>query len=519
MNEQLTELWSRLPDYLGGHILLSIVALGAALVASVPLGVVASRRPKLAEALLGVAGVLQTVPSLALLVLMVPLLGGLIGFVPACIALTLYSVLPILANTVLGIRGVDPTLIEAARGLGMSDGQLLRRVQFPLALPVIVGGIRTATVMAVGTATLATPVGGLSLGNYIFAGLEMNDTTATVFGCVFAALLAVVMDQMVRLLETAARRRSRRLAMLPAAGLLLVCAYGLYGPVSRCWLPPAPVIATSAFSEQYILSEVIKGRLAEAGFGADQRLGVGGMIHSLALRHNQIDCTVTYTGDVWSTVMHRKDLPTDRQNALDEVRRFLHEQDGAVCLGTLGFENAYVLAMPRNRLPPGVRTIEDLVRKAPNLTIGADLEFFHRPEWAHLRKEYGLQSWVERPMNSSLMYGVVGEGTVDVICAYSTDGRILEKDLVILEDKKHAFPPYDALLVLSARAAADPKLVEALRPLVGSIDVQAMQQANLRVDVERRSPSSAAAELLRTISPPGKQACRNSRRLSTGNAR
>jgi osmoprotectant transport system permease protein len=503
MSDSMADLLAHLPDYLGNHLLLTMTALAVAIVISVPLGIIATRRPRLAEALLGIAGVLQTIPSLALLVLMVPLLGGLIGFIPALIALTLYSFLPILANTVLGIKGVDPSLVEAARGLGMSDGQLLRRVQLPLALPVIVGGIRTATVMAVGTATLATPVGGLSLGNYIFAGLEMNDTNAIIFGCVFAALLAVGMDQLVRLLEVAARRRSRRLALISAAGLLAVLAIGLNGPLRSLWSPPGAVIASSAFSEQYILSELMKSKLEAAGFRADQRSNMGGSIRFLALGHNQIDCSVTYTGDVWTTVMHRKDLAPKREKAIEEISRYLHEEYGAVCLGSLGFENAYALAMRRQdaeRLH--IYTIEDLAHHAPQLTIGADMEFFHRSEWSRLQELYGLKFQAERPMNSSLMYAAVAKGTsVNVICAYSTDGHILENDLVLLEDTKHAFPPYDALLVLSGKAAADPKLVSALRPLVQSIPMEAMRKANKRVDVDGGSPREAATELLRMMVP------------------
>jgi osmoprotectant transport system permease protein len=165
MNEAMGYLLDNLPDYLGGHMLVSVVALAVGLVVSIPLGIWASRRPVLAEYLLGGAGILQTVPTLALLALMVPILGGTIGFAPAFVALTLYSFLPILANTVTGIRGIDPTLTEAARGLGMSERQMLLRVQIPLAAPVILSGIRTATVLVVGTATLATPVGGKSLGN------------------------------------------------------------------------------------------------------------------------------------------------------------------------------------------------------------------------------------------------------------------------------------------------------------------------------------------------------------------
>src|SRR5262245_55798051 len=220
MNETYADLFDKLPAYLGGHVVLSLAALAVGRAISLPLGILASRRPRLGEWTLAVAGVLQTVPSLALLALMVLLLHGQIGFVPAFIALVLYSVLPILANTVAGIRGVDPSLTAAARGLGMSDRPVLFRVELPLAMAVILAGIRTATVLIVGTATLVTPVGGLCLGNYIFTGLESLNHASTVFGCVLAALLAIMLDQLIRLLEVSARRRSRGLATLAAAGLI-----------------------------------------------------------------------------------------------------------------------------------------------------------------------------------------------------------------------------------------------------------------------------------------------------------
>jgi osmoprotectant transport system permease protein len=499
MLDSLAELAERLPDYLGGHMLLSVSALAVGLAISVPLGILASRRPRLAEILLGSASVLQTVPTLALLVLMVPILRGLIGFWPAFVALTLYSILPILANTIIGIRGVDLNLIEAARGLGMSERQMLRRVQLPLAAPVIISGVRTATVLVVGTATLATPVGGASLGNYIFSGLEMNDMTATVFGCVFAAALAVGMDQLVRLMEVAARQRSRRLAMMGAAGLLLVVAGGLYGPVTQLFGPPSPVVASAPFTEQHILSEVLRTKLHDAGLRVDQRQGMGETIQFLALRHNQIDCCVNYTGNVWATLMKRKDV-RDPQTTLAETTRFLHERYGVVCLGKLGFENAYALAMTRARANQlGIRTIEDLRRLAPRFSIAGDLQFFQRGEWDRVRSVYGLAFRREHPMDPTLMYEAIADGAVDVICAYSSDGRILEKDLVILADPLQAFPPYDAVLLLSAKAAADPQLRQALEPLVGTIDMDAMRQANRRVDVERQPPRAAARALLSQI--------------------
>ncbi|HEY7427750.1 MAG TPA: ABC transporter permease/substrate-binding protein, partial [Gemmataceae bacterium] len=348
MREQLIECFRDLPDYLGGHMLLSLSALAVGLAFSVPLGIAVSRRPKMAELTQGVAAVIQTVPSLALLVLMVPLLGGRTGFWPAFVALILYSILPILANTVVGLRGVDPILIEAGRGLGMSDRELLRKVQLPLAAPVILGGVRTATVLVVGTATLVTPVGGTSLGNYIFGGLETSDYTATAFGCVLAAVLAVVMDQLVRLFELAAQRRNRRLAWIAAAGLLLLLGAGLYGPLSKLISPPPEYVAGAPFTEQHILCEVMKEKLRSAGFTVSQRKGMAEGVQFLALRGNQIDCCINYTGNIWTVLMKEKES-VERSILRARVRRFLRERYGVICLGELGFENAYALAMNPKR--------------------------------------------------------------------------------------------------------------------------------------------------------------------------
>jgi osmoprotectant transport system permease protein len=507
VTEQLAELCKDLPGYLGGHLSLSASALAVGLAISLPLGVLASRKPKLSELALGLAGVVQTVPSLALLALMVPLLGGMIGFAPAFLALVLYSVLPILANTVIGLRGVDPVLTEAARGLGMSDRQMLLRVQLPLAAPVLIAGVRTATVLVVGTATLATPVGEATLGNYIFQGLETRDHLSTVFGCVAAAVLAVVLDQLIRLLEAAARRRSRLLACVGAAGLLAVVGGGLYRPVARLLAGRAnrAVVASGPFTEQHILSEVLAQRLRGAGFVVDQRKGMGESIQFEALRRSQVDCLVDYTGNVWATLMKRTDF-ADRDTTLAEVERYLRREHGIVCLGPLGFEDAYALAVTRadsDRF--GLRTVDDLARHAHQarqrggrLRVGGDVQIFHRPEWRRVKDAYGLAEVETVDMDPTLMYSAVGR-SVDVITAYTSDGRIQAYDLVVLDDPRHAFPPYDAVLLLSPQAAARPGLAEALRPLLGTIDVGMMRHANRRVDLDRQRPARAAAELLERI--------------------
>jgi len=505
MFDQLPELLQNLPRYLGGHILLSATALGVGLLVSVPLGVLASRRARLTEWTLGVAGVIQTVPSLALLALMVIVLQGLIGFWPAFIALTLYSLLPILANTVVGLKGVDPALIEAARGLGMSERQMLFRVQLPLALPVLIGGIRTATVLVVGTATLVTPVGGESLGNYIFSGLESMNPAATAFGCVVAALLAVVMDQLVRLLEVAARRRSRPLAWVGGVGLLLVFGGGLAAPLARHFeRGPSAVVASGPFTEQHILNDLLARRLREAGFRPDQRVGMSEGIQIEALRHNQIDCMVNYSGNIWTLVMKRKDF-LDRGATIDAISRYLAEKDGIVCLGSLGFEDAYGFALPARQADRlTVHSLADLGRLArertkqgKKLKIGGDSQFFDRPEWRRVKATYRLQEEdVEtKAMEPTFTYGAVESDQVDVIVAYTSDGRIAYYHLEVLSDPEGALPPYDAVLLLSPEAVTRPELVKALRPLVGQVSQAAMRQANLRVDKDGWMPRRAAEEL------------------------
>jgi osmoprotectant transport system permease protein len=499
MLEQLMLCLEKLPAYLGGHMLLSAAALAVGLAISLPVGVFASQRPRLAEVVLGIAGIIQTVPSLALLALMVPLLGGMIGFVPAFIALTLYSILPALSNTITGIRGVDPNLVEAARGLGMSDRQKLFRVELPLAAPVIISGIRTATVLVVGTATLVTPVGGTSLGNYIFQGLNTGNQVGVVFGCIATALLAVVMDQLIRLLESSAQQRKPNRAYAALGGLFLVVLGGLYEPMAIAFTPQngqRAVVGNLEFTEQHILGEVLTERLKASGLPVKTRRGLAENVQFQALCEGSVDVCVEYTGNIWAREMKQTEFK-DRDRTLKEIGQWLHEKHGVVCLGKLGFENAYALAVPEDLAQQlNLKTIRDLQPHARNWQIAGDNQLFDpRPEWRAVKQKYNLEFGKEIPMDPALMYEAVGKGKLQVLAAYTSDGRIRAKNLRLLQDPDQAFPPYDAVLLVSRNASYRPEVVEALKPLLGAIDLEKMQQANLLVDVDHQSVEKAAREL------------------------
>ena len=520
MSDVLRENFGLLPATLGGHMLLSLAAILTGIAVSVPLGILAGRSKALGGAALGAAGVIQTIPSIALLAVMVPVfalaLGPLglaryaTGFWPAYAALCLYSILPILRNTVVGLAAVEPEYVEAARGVGMTDRQMLRRVQLPLAAPTIVAGIRTAAVFTVGIATLATPVGARCLGDHIFGGLQTRQWGTVLFGCVFAAGLALAIDGLIRLIEVAVRRRSASLGWTAGlATLALVVAttsYPLTVAAAGLFRPQSPVvIGGKPFTESYVLANALGDLAARSGRRVDVRTNLGSTILYDALKAGSVDAYVDYTGTVWASVMHRDDQPGPTA-VLDGVAKYVHDEDGLTMLGAIGFENTYALAMRRadaERL--NVRTISDLAAHAGTLSFGTDYEFLSRPEWAAMRDGYGLAFADARPMDPTLMYAAIENGAVDVITSYSTDGRIVASDLVVLADDKHVLPPYDAIVLLSARAAADAELVDSLRPIVGAIDGDAMRRANTAVDAKGESPATVGRGLAEQITRRGTQ--------------
>ncbi|MEE2636755.1 MAG: ABC transporter permease/substrate-binding protein [Acidobacteriota bacterium] len=501
----MTQQLSLLPAYLTAHLQLTLLALLCSTAVSLPLGVAITRVAWLGRPALGAAAIIQTIPSLALLAVMVPTLAALqlqsIGFLPAFIGLTLYGVLPILRNTVTGISEVNPAIKEAARAVGMTPGQQLRQVELPLAMPVIVAGLRTATVWTVGVATLSTPVGATSLGNYIFSGLQTRNYAAVLVGCVASASLALLLDGLVRGLEVGIRHRRTR--QVVGVVSVMIALYAYTGATLALSLVPSdehPVrIGAKGFTEQYILASLLGQWIThETGHPSTQMQSLGSMVAFDALAAGDIDVYVDYSGTLWAHVMRRTSIGVSRAEVLSEVSQFLTDEHDIDVVAALGFENAYAVAAratDADRL--ALTAISDLVPLGSTLSMGGDFEFFSRPEWVAIQDTYGLALAEERTMDAALMYQAVAEGAVDLISAYTTDGRITAYDLRVLDDDRGAIPPYDAVVLVNTAFTLDrPDVAAALRRLDGVITVEAMRRMNLAVDEQGEDPDRVAADFV-----------------------
>ena len=496
-----------------GEAILIAAAIG------VPLGVVATRARWAERAVLGVANVLQTIPGLALLGVLLVLFHGQIGKPPALTALVVYSLLPIIKNTILGLKGVDRGVAEAAVGMGMTGAQRLFWVELPLAVPVLLGGVRVAAVASVGMATIATAIGARGLGSYIYGGIQTLDTPQILLGAVPAALLALVCDWVLGSFERGidpTRRRAHPAPLLrlaaPAVAVALLGMAGFGAVQSFGWLAgrgdvaggdalAATIRIGSKDSAEpkllgHMLAELVE---AHTPLRVDRRFDLGGsMVCFNALAQGGLDAYVEYTGTALTAILK---LPPDGDPARVHaaVAAGLRGQ-GIEVLPSIGFENTFAVLMRRadaERL--GIRTIGDLARHQADLRFGFGPEFGRRPDgFKGLVRAYGLD--FARPtveMDRNLLYQAVAGGSVDVAAGDSTDGRIATLDLVVLADDRHFFPPYEAVpLVRAETLGRHPRLRDALDRLAGRIDAATMSRLNHEVDGRKRNPAAVAHEYL-----------------------
>ena len=487
------------------HLFLVLWSTLVAIAIGLPAGIAAAHRPRIGRPLLAAASIAQTIPSLALLGFLLPLpfIGG-IGPRIAIVALVLYALLPIVRSTAAGLRSIDPAVIDAAVAMGMTPRQLLWLVELPLALPSIVAGIRIATIVGIGTATIAAALGAGGLGEYIFRGLSMVDSTVILAGAIPAAVLALIADGVLtwveRRLSPGRQRMSRTVPVAIGAASLLVAALAAVEIGSS--RPDTIVIGSKNFTEQVVLGELLAQTLERRGLMVTRRLNLGGsFICDRAIRSGDIDAYVEYTGTALAAILKRP-IVKDPETAFATVRD-AYGGAGLSVLPPLGFNNTFAVVVRRADAEAlGLKTIDDLRRVDAQWRPGFGYEFAERADgYAGLASAYGFRfAAPPRVMDLDLVYRALAAGQVDVIAGDATSGLIKALDLAMLQDDRGYFPPYHAVpIVRSAVLLAHPEVREALSQLAGKISEDDMRAMNAAVDVDHRDVGATVREFLSRV--------------------
>jgi osmoprotectant transport system permease protein len=503
--EFLKHNWREILQLTWEHLVLVLVATAIAVAIGLPVGILLSRRERWRGPVLGIANVMQTVPSLALFGFLIPLsfIGG-IGRRTAIVALVLYALLPIIRNTVTGILGVDRNVREAAVAMGMTDRQVLWQVELPLAASVILTGVRVAVVISVGVATIAAAVGAGGLGMFIFRGLRQNnDINLILAGAIPAALMAISADFALGLLEkrfdASARhvpeRKTKWLWRLAWAALALAFVFGSFIALRR---ERADVrVGSKDFTESVILGEIVAQMLEARGLKVERRFELGGTLSHQALVSGEIDCYPEYTGTAYTAILHHKAI-TDPALVYEQVKREYAEKFAIEAGPPLGYSNDFAILVRgevARRLK--LKTISDAAPYVREWRAGFGQDFMSRDDgYAGFARAYGL-TFSERPreMDLSLTYRALATGQVDLIAGNSTDGLIAALDLFQLEDDRHFFPPYQAVILARQTAlASQPALAEVLARLNNALTTEEMRRLNNEVDGDKRDIKEVARQ-------------------------
>ena len=512
----LQQNWIEMLTLVRQHLALVLISTFIAVAIGIPTGILLTRKQSLRNPVLGIANVMQTVPSLALFGFLIPLpfIGG-IGARTAIVALVLYALLPIIRNTVTGILGVDRNVREAAVAMGMTDRQILWQVELPLAMSVILTGVRVAMVICVGVATIASAVGAGGLGVYIFRGLrDVGNTNLLLAGALPAALMALTADFSLGLLEqrfSLEAKTERKPASLLNKVILIIIALvvigGAYGSwrAARSGTQPLAggarvVVGSKDFTESILLGEIVAQMLEARDVTVERQFELGGNLPHDALLAGRIDLYPEYTGTAYTAILRHSPI-TDPRAVYDQVKREYGEKFNVDVSAPLGFENTFaILVRGAEARKLNLKTISDAAPHARRWRAGFGQDFMSRADgYPGFSKAYGLK-FAEQPreMDLSLTYIALASNKVDLIAGNSTEGRIAAMDLVQLEDDRHYFPPYEAVyLVRKDSLVRVPALGEVLGKLANSITTEEMRRLNYEIDANKRGSSEVVREWIK----------------------
>lgn len=517
MLEFLKANWSDILAHVAQHVWLVFVSIAIAVLIALPVGILITRRKRLRAPVLGIANVMQTIPSLALFGFLIPLpfIGG-IGPRTAIVALVFYALLPIIRNTVTGILGIDPSVREAAVAMGMTDRQVLFQVELPLAMSVMLTGVRVAVVITIGVAIIAAEVGAGGLGEYIFRGLRLNDNRLLLAGAVPSAAMALVADFGFGLIEKRfdtsipRRRRSKRAVIaLVALFILGLIGFGSWRVLHNRSASSANrshvTVGSKDFTESNLLAEIVAQMLEAQNVEVDRKFDLGGNLAHTAIVGGQIDLYPEYTGTAFTSILHHQPI-TDPKAVYDQVEREYSSQFNLHISAPLGFDNTFaILVRGEDARRLSLKTISDAAKYSPQWRAAFGHDFMVRQDgYPGFSSAYGLRFAGVSDMSLDLTYTALASRKVDMIAGNSTDGRIAALDFVQLEDDRHYFPPYEGVFIIrrEVKNVAGPDVSQpgpldrVVSKLAGAISTDEMRKLNYEVDGAKRDKKIVVHEWL-----------------------
>ncbi|MFK9092866.1 glycine betaine ABC transporter substrate-binding protein [Bacillus salipaludis] len=504
----LTGNYQQIFNLLGEHLYLSIISVLIAIIIGIPLGILISNEPKLSKPIIGTTNVIQAVPSLALLGFLIPFIG--IGSAPAIVMVVLYSLLPIVKNTYTGLTNIDGDILEAAKGIGLTKSQTMRKVQLPLAFPMIMAGIRISAVTAVGLMTIAAFVGAGGLGYLVFSGVQTVDNHMILAGAIPACILALLIDFVVGKLETslsytskqknASKSGKKAKKWMIALASIIIISFGGFKVYSFANAEDKIIIGSKNFSESMILGNMLADIIEnKTDIQVERKLNLGGtQVAFSAIKNGDIDLYVEYTGTGLVNILNQPP-ESDPDKVYDYVEREFKQKYNIELLKPLGFNNTYALAVRQDTANEyGLNTISDLAKVSGNLIMGPTIEFPNREDGLiGLSKTYNMEFKDVKAVDGGLRYTALKNHKSDVIDAFSTDGLLEAFKLKVLKDDQNFFPPYYAVPIIKEETLKEhPELKKAINTLSGKLSDEKMRELNYKVDSLKQSPAKVAKEFL-----------------------
>ncbi len=500
MTNLLNTFQNRFSDWLvalGEHLQISLLALLIAILIGIPLASLLSKSKRWSDIVLQITGIFQTIPSLALLGLFIPFMG--IGTVPAVTALVIYAIFPIIQNTITGLNGIEPSLLEAGIAFGMTKWERLKKFEIPIAMPVIMSGVRTSAVMIIGTATLAALIGAGGLGSFILLGIDRNNPNLILIGAISSAILAIVFNSVLQYLEKASLKK-----IMIAFAITTLALLGSFIPTLKNQFSAKSdtvIIAGKLGAEPEILINIYKEMIEDQSdlkVELKPNFGKTSFLYE-AVKSGDIDIYPEFTGTITSSLLKDKpELSTDEKRVYQDAKTGIAKQDNLAYLKPFKFQNTYAVAIPENMAKEqNIKSISDLKQAQGNLKAGFTLEFKDREDgYIGLQSKYGLNLPVST-MEPALRYQAIQAGNIQVTDAYSTDAELKKYKLQVLEDDKHLFPPYQgAPLMKKELLAKHPELKKILNQLAGKISEKEMQDMNYQVSVQGKDANQVARDYL-----------------------